>query len=90
MAKVGIEMKNVSWKAENCLSCKWFKPSDPVNADILTNGRCIHPELLKFNLIVSGRDWCNLYEEISEKHIESMQDKALKEEEKENKEKYDL
>ena len=39
------------------LSCKWFPPSDPINEDVLTNGRCVHPELK--NLIISGRDWCN-------------------------------
>jgi hypothetical protein len=57
-------LKKVSWQSENCLSCKWFSPSDPINADILTNGKCLHPELQKFNLIISGRDWCNLFEEI--------------------------
>ena len=39
------KLKRITWQSENCLSCKWFSPSDPVNADILTNGRCVHPEL---------------------------------------------
>jgi hypothetical protein len=36
-------LKRITWQSENCLSCKWFSPSDPINADILTNGRCVHP-----------------------------------------------
>ena len=46
--------KRISWQYENCLSCKWFSPSDPINADILTNGRCVHTELQKYNLIILG------------------------------------
>jgi hypothetical protein len=72
--------KFVSWQAENCLACKWFRPSDPINADILTNGKCVEPDLLEFNLIVSGRDWCNRYAEVSQKQIDAMQAKAMKEE----------
>jgi hypothetical protein len=45
-------LKRITWQSENCLSCKWFSPSDPINADILTNGRCVQPELKKFNLII--------------------------------------
>ena len=48
-------IKRITWQSENCLSCKWFSPSDPINADILTNGRCVHPELKKFNLIIDRR-----------------------------------
>ena len=70
-------LKRISWQYENCLSCKWFSPSDPINADILTNGRCVHPELQKFNLIISGRDWCNLFDEVSQEQIDEMQEKAM-------------
>src|SRR5215217_7671271 len=72
-------LKKVSWQSENCLSCKWFSPSDPINADILTNGKCLHPELQKFNLIISGRDWCNLFEEISQEQIDQIQEKKRNE-----------
>ncbi len=75
-----IATKKVTWQAENCLSCKWFSPSDPLNADILSNGRCVHPTLLKYELIVSGRDWCNLFAEISQEQIDQMQEKAMKKE----------
>ena len=72
--------KRITWQSENCLSCKWFSPSDPINADILTNGKCIHPSLLKFNLIISGRDWCNLYQEIAQEQIDKMQQEAMNKE----------
>ncbi len=72
--------KRITWQSENCLSCKWFWPSDPINADILTNGRCVHPDLKKFNLIISGRDWCNLFDEISQEQIDKMQEKAMQSE----------
>jgi len=35
-----------------------------------------------YQLVVSGRDWCNLYEEIIQKQIEHRQELALKAEEK--------
>jgi hypothetical protein len=35
------------------------------------------PELKKFNLIISGRDWCNLFDEISTEQIDQMQQKAM-------------
>jgi hypothetical protein len=73
-------LKRITWQSENCLSCKWFSPSDPINADILTNGRCVHPELKKFNLIISGRDWCNLFDEIPQEQIDQMQEKAMQSE----------
>jgi hypothetical protein len=38
-------------------------------SDIIMNGRCVHPELKKFNLIISGRDWRNLFDEISQEQI---------------------
>ena len=77
-------LKRISWQSENCLSCKWFSPSDPINADILTNGRCVHPELQKFNLIISGRDWCNLFDEISQEQIDQMQEKAMEKKDNNN------
>jgi hypothetical protein len=72
--------KRLTWQAENCLSCKWFRPTDPLNADILMSGRCVHKDLLKFDLIVSGRDWCNVFEQVTEKQIEAMQAKAMEKE----------
>jgi hypothetical protein len=73
-------LKRITWQSENCLSCKWFLPSDPINADILTNGRCVQPELKKFNLIISGRDWCNLFDEIPQEQIDQIQEKAMQSE----------
>ena len=45
-------------------------PNDPINADILERGLCVHSKLKEFNLIVSGRDWCNLFTEIRQKQID--------------------
>ncbi len=70
----------VTWQAENCLTCKWFRPADPINADILSNGLCVHPKLKTFSLVVSGRDWCNLFEEVTQRQIDAMQDHAAKKE----------
>jgi hypothetical protein len=37
------------------------------------------PQLKKFfDLTVSGRDWCNVFEEISQQQIDQMQENALK------------
>ncbi len=72
--------KFVSWQYENCLACKWFRPYDPINADILARGGCVQPDLKKFNLVISGRDWCNKYEQIAQKQIDAMQAKAMKDE----------
>ncbi len=74
------KVKRITWQLENCLSCKSFSPSDPINADILTNGRYVHLELKKFSLIVSGRDWYNLFDEISQQQIDQMQEKAMRSE----------
>jgi hypothetical protein len=63
-------LKRITWQSENCLSCKWFSPSDPI----------VHPELKKYNLIISGRDWCNLFDEISQEQIDQMQKKAMQSE----------
>ncbi len=78
-------MKRVIWQYENCLSCVWFSPNDPINADLLERGKCIHTKLKGFDLIVSGRDWCNLYKEITQKHIDFLQEKAMNAEEEESK-----
>jgi hypothetical protein len=73
-------LKRISWQYENCLSCVWFKPNDPVNADVFERGQCAHSKLQEYNLIVSGRDWCNLFKEIPQKTIDALQEKAMKEE----------
>jgi hypothetical protein len=74
-------LKKVTWQYENCLACVWFMPTDPVNADLLERGKCIHTKLKPFNLIVSGRDWCNLFQEITQKQIDNRQEMAMKTEE---------
>jgi hypothetical protein len=73
-------LKRVIWQSENCLACVWFSPNDPINADLLERGRCVQPMLKRFNLIVSGRDWCNLYKEIAQKQIDILQERAMKSE----------
>ncbi|HUI00651.1 MAG TPA: hypothetical protein VLX56_03355 [Nitrososphaerales archaeon] len=72
-------LKRITWQYENCLACVWFKPNDPLNADILERGMCDHPKLKAFSLLVSGRDWCNLYTEIRQKQIDIIQEKAANE-----------
>jgi len=37
-----------------------------------------HPKLKIYQLVVSGRGWCNHYEEIEQKQIEHKQELALK------------
>ncbi|MDG6997150.1 MAG: hypothetical protein JRN52_14610 [Nitrososphaerota archaeon] len=69
--------KRITWQSQNCLSCKWFFPADPLNADILSTGKCMQVDLKKFELIVSGRDWCNKFEEITQRQIDRMQEKAM-------------
>jgi hypothetical protein len=71
-------LKRLTWQYENCLSCTWFRPNDPLNADILERGMCVEPKLKAFELIVSGRDWCNLYKEIRQRQIDILQEKAMK------------
>ncbi len=73
--------KRVIWQYENCLSCVWFSPNDPINADLLERGKCLHAKLKAYDLIVSGRDWCNLFTEIRQKQIDLLQEKAMKQEE---------
>jgi hypothetical protein len=75
-------LKGISWQNGNCLSCVWFNSTDALNADLLDRAKCIHPKLKIYQLVVSGRDWCNLYEERSQKQIEHRQEQALKAEEK--------
>ncbi len=70
-------LNKITWQSENCLSCKWFYPADPLNADILSNGKCLEPSLKKFELIVTGRDWCNKFAEITQTQIDRMQEKAM-------------
>ena len=71
-------LKRITWQYENCLACVWFMPTDPINADILERGKCIHPKLKPYDLIVSGRDWCKPFEEIKQKQIDSRQEMAMK------------
>jgi len=75
-------LKGIQWQSQNCLSCIWFATTDPLNADLFDRAMCIHPKLKIYQLVVSGRDWCNLYEEIKQKQIEHKQELDLKAEEK--------
>jgi hypothetical protein len=74
-------LKRLTWQYENCLACVYFLPTDPINADLLERGKCIHPKLKAYDLIVSGRDWCNLYAERKQKQIDALQERAMKAEE---------
>lgn len=69
-------LKRITWQHENCLACVWFRPNDPLNADLLERGMCAHPKLKEFDLVVSGRDWCNLFTEIRQAQIDKVQEKA--------------
>ncbi len=69
-------LKRITWQYENCLACVWFKPNDPLNADILDRGLCLHANLKPFSLVVSGRDWCNLFTEIRQAQINKVQENA--------------
>jgi hypothetical protein len=71
-------LKSVSWQHGNCLSCIWFSVKDALNADLLDRARCIHPKLKPYELLVSGRDWCSLYEERSQKKIDHLQETEIK------------
>ena len=71
-------MKRVTWQSENCLSCVWFRPNDPLNADLLERGMCVEPKLKVYELIVSGRDWCNLFKEVRQKQIDLLQEGKMK------------
>jgi hypothetical protein len=67
----------LTWQTQNCLSCKWFFPADPLNADTFSTGKCLQVDLKKYELIVSGRDWCNKFEIITQRQIDRMQEKAM-------------
>lgn len=69
-------LKRITWQYENCLACVWFRPNDPLNADILERGTCAHSKLKEFELVVSGRDWCNLFTEIRQAQIDKVQERA--------------
>ncbi len=71
-------LKKLTWQYDNCLACVWFFPNDPLNADLLERGKCAHPKLKPYELIVSGRDWCNLYQERKQKQIDALQESAMK------------
>jgi hypothetical protein len=71
-------LKRLTWQYENCLSCVWFKPNDPINADMMERGECMHPKLKPYNLIVSGRDWCNLFKEVRQKQIDLSQETVIR------------
>ena len=75
-------LKGIQWQNGNCLSCVWFATNDPLNADLLDRAKCIHPKLKIYQLVVSGRDRCNLYEEIKQKQVEHKQELALQAEDK--------
>jgi len=47
----------------------------------MEHGKCVHSKLKAYDLIVSGRDWCNLFTEIKQKQIDLLQEKAMKAEE---------
>jgi hypothetical protein len=71
-------LKRITWQYENCLACVWFRPNDPLNADLFERGMCVHSKLKEFSLLVSGRDWCNLFTEIRQAQIDKIQEKASK------------
>jgi len=75
-------LKGIQWQNGNCLSCIWFDTKDPLNADLFDRAKCIHPKLKIYQLVVSGRDWCSLYEEIKLKQVQHKQELSLKGEEK--------
>jgi hypothetical protein len=78
-----MSLKKLTWQSENCLDCVWFRPNDPINADIMERGKCVHSKLKTYDLIVSGRDWCNLYSEMKQETIDMLQEQAMKAEESE-------
>ena len=71
-------LKRITWQSENCLSCVWFRPNDPLNADLFERGLCVEPRMKAFELVVSGRDWCNLYKEVRQKQIGLLQEGKMK------------
>jgi hypothetical protein len=71
-------LKKLTWQSENCLACVYFRPNDALNADLLERGKCINTRLKTYDLVVSGRDWCNLFKEIRQETIDMLQEKAMK------------
>ncbi|MFI5419518.1 MAG: hypothetical protein ACHQ1H_00980 [Nitrososphaerales archaeon] len=71
-------LKRLTWQYENCLSCVYFHPNDLLNADLFERGACTHPKMKPFDLVISGRDWCNLYKEMPQKTIDALQENAMK------------
>jgi hypothetical protein len=49
----------------------------------MERGKCVHSKLIVYELIVSGRDWCNLYSEMKQETINMLQQQAMKAEESE-------
>ena len=72
------DVKRITWQSENCLSCVWFRPNDPLNADLLERGLCVESKRKGYELVVSGRDWCNLYKEVRQKQIDLLQEGKMK------------
>jgi hypothetical protein len=77
--------KHITWQGENCLLCKYFVPNDVLNADLLERGKCAHPSLVKFNLVVSGRDWCNLFAKMSDSRREKLLQEGYKKDDEQQK-----
>ncbi|MCL5016674.1 MAG: hypothetical protein M1441_00855 [Candidatus Parvarchaeota archaeon] len=77
--------KHITWQGENCLLCKYFIPNDVLNADLLERGKCAHPSLVRFNLVVSGRDWCNLFSEMSDGRREKLIQEGYKKDDEQQK-----
>lgn len=71
-------LKRIIWQSENCLSCVWFRPNDPLNADLFERGLCVEPKLKAYELMVSGRDWCNLFKETRQRQIDLLQEGKMK------------
>jgi len=76
--ELGKSLKRITWQSENCLSCTWFRPTDPLNADLFERGLCVEPKMKAFELVVSGRDWCNLFKEVRQKQIDLLQEGKMK------------
>ena len=72
------ELKRITWQSENCLACTWFRPNDPLNADLFERGMCVEPKLKAYELVVSGKDWCNLFKEVRQKQIDLLQEGKMK------------
>ena len=50
----------------------------PLGRRPLREGMCIEPKLKGFELVVSGRDWCNLYKAARQKQIGLLQEGKMK------------